>query len=208
MSAGSRASLAAIVLAAGASRRMGSPKAALPVGDATMLGRVLLALGDGWGAAMVVVGSPHEDAVAAAIPAGSTVRVVVNPAPERGQLSSLKVGLRHVLASAPRVRGAVVALADHPSVRAETIDTLVAAACDGSHPIVLPTHGGRRGHPIVLLRPVWDELLSTPDTGSARVVVRRDSTRVCEVPVPDAGILLDVDTPSDLAALGAGPRDD
>ena len=194
----SDAPLAAVVLAAGASRRMGAPKAALRLGDATLLARVIDALSAC--APIVVVAGADEAAVRAALPAGSAAEVIVNPRPERGQLSSLQTGLRHLMATSA-APGAVVALVDHPRVARETVERLVRAAGGGRHAVVVPVHDGRRGHPIVLMRGVWDEVLTTPVEKSARDVVTRDPARVCEVAVADPGVLIDVDTPDDLAAL-------
>jgi CTP:molybdopterin cytidylyltransferase MocA len=201
MSPAPPAALAAVVLAAGASRRMGAPKAAVRLGDETLLARVVDALAAAACAPIVVVVGVHEAAVRAALPARSTAHVVVNDAPERGQLSSLQTALRHLGHIAPSTPGAVVALVDHPMIARQTVAQLVRAAEAGSHPIVVPTHEGRRGHPIVLLRTVWDEVLATPAGESARAVVGRDRGRVLEVAVADRGILIDVDTPEDLAAL-------
>jgi len=204
LSVAPRSSLAAVVLAAGASRRMGAPKAALQLGDTTLLARVLDALEVASCAPIVVVAGAHEAAVRAAMPAHTAARIVVNDTPERGQLSSLQVGLRHLLATAPAVTGAVVALVDHPMVARETVALLIDAAGEGRHSIVVPTYRERRGHPIVLMRAVWDEILATPDDASTRVVVRADPGRVREVAVADPGILIDIDTPEDMARLIGG----
>ncbi len=197
----SPAALAAVVLAAGASRRMGAPKAAVRLGDETLLARVVDALVAAACAPILVVAGVHEAAVRAALPARSAALVVVNDEPERGQLSSLQTALRHVERIAPAAPGAVVALVDHPIVASRTVIQLMRAAEAGSRPIVVPTHDGRRGHPIVLMRAVWDEVLATPAGESARAVVGRDRGRVREVAVADPGVLIDVDTPADLAAL-------
>jgi nicotine blue oxidoreductase len=201
MSTAPRSALAAVVLAAGASRRMGAPKAGLRLGDRTLLARVLEGLDAAGCAPIVVVAGAHAAAVRAAMPAQPMAAMVVNDGAERGQLSSLKVGLRHLLAVVPAVTGAVVALVDHPMVASATVGLLIAAAAEGRPSIVVPTCGERRGHPIVLMRAVWDEVLATADDASTRVVVHGDPGRVREVPVGDLGILIDVDTPADLARL-------
>ncbi len=190
--------LAGLVLAAGASRRMGAPKAGLRIGGATFVARVLEGLTAARLAPIVVVAGMHHEAVIEALPRDSGARVVVNPAPERGQLSSLKVGLKELLAVAPEVEGVVVALVDHALVAPATVAALVHAARNAPAPILVPSYAGRRGHPIVFMRSVWAELLDTPDTDSARAVVRRDATRVRELAVDDPGVVCDFDTPEDL----------
>jgi len=193
--------LAGILLAAGASRRMGTPKAALVLDGETFAARGLRLLVQAGCDPLVVVTGVHHDAVVTALPDGHGARVTPNPAPARGQLSSLKVGLRRVMGDVADVDGVVVSLVDHPAVTAETVRVLVQAARAGKTPIVVPVFRGRRGHPVVFLHAVFDELLATDDEVGARGVVRRDPRRVTEVAVDDPGIVTDVDTPAAFARL-------
>lgn len=204
--------VAAIVLAGGASRRMGVPKAGLLHEGRTFLACVLGALrAGGVGDAVVVSGSAHE-AVLDALPAVHPASVLRNPQPERGQLSSLKVALAALRTRATPPAAAVVALVDHPAVRASTVARMLdawsgrAAGDDArSAPVILvPTHDGRRGHPVLFAADVWEELLATPDEVGARAVVHANPGRVREVVVDDPGVHIDVDTPADLLSL---PRD-
>ncbi len=183
---------------------MGAPKAALRIGGATFVERVLEGLIAARLAPIVVVAGAHRPAVIEALPRDSGARVVLNPAPERGQLSSLQLGLEEILTVAPEVEGVVVALVDHALVAPATVAALVDAARNDPAPILVPSYAGRRGHPIVFMRSVWAEILATPDSESARVVVRRDPTRVREVAVDDPGVLRDFDTLEDLRDYGAG----
>jgi len=196
---------AGIVLAAGASRRMGTAKAGLVYAERTFLAHVIAALHDGGVADVMVMAGTAEAAVRAALPPGGRVPVLQNPAPERGQLSSLKIALEHVQRTLPEAAAIVVALVDHPAVRASTVTALLAGAATQPQPaIVLPAHCGRRGHPVLFQRSVWAEIVATSDDLGARAVVRADPRRVREVPVDDAGILVDVDTPDDFRRLLAG----
>lgn len=192
-----------IVLAAGASRRMGMAKAGLLLAGRTFLAHALTALDEGGVDALVVVAGAAPESLTAALPDASRgAAVVQNPKPERGQLSSLKVALEHVCGTWPDAEFAVVSLIDHPAVRPATVAALLAAARQPAAPaIVLPAHGGRRGHPVVFARTIWPELLSTADELGARAVVRADPARVRVLDVDDPGILLDVDTPDDLRRL-------
>lgn len=203
-----------IVLAGGASRRMGVAKAGLLHDGQTFLARVVGALhGGGIADVVVVSGSAHES-VLAALPASDHALVLRNPDPERGQLSSLKVALATLRTRAARPAAALVALVDHPAIRAETVSVLVEAWSEGTARggtpggpmIVVPVHEGRRGHPVLFAAGVWDELLATPDELGARAVVHARPERVHEVAVDDPGIRIDVDTPADLASLTAGAR--
>jgi len=198
---------AGVVLAGGDSRRMGRPKAGLALGGRTFLACVVESLAGARVAPIVVVAGRHADAVRAALPEASEAEVVVNPDPDRGQLASLRIALAHLAARGETLAGAVVALVDHPAVRPETVralvDALSAPARTGAA-IAIPSHGGRRGHPVAFARSLWDELAAAPDDIGARAVVRRDPKRVCVVDVDDPGVLVDVDTPADLAALATG----
>jgi molybdenum cofactor cytidylyltransferase len=204
--------VAGIVLAGGASRRMGEAKAGLVHDGRTFLARVVGALRDGGIADLVVVsGSAHDD-VLAALPSGDPAHVVRNPDPERGQLSSLKVALEELGRRRPRPDAALMALVDHPAIAAATVRRLLGAWSDANvagaaapSAIVLPTHEGRRGHPVLFAARVWAELLATPDVLGARAVVHADAARVLEVPVADAGVHIDVDTPDDFLRLTSGP---
>jgi molybdenum cofactor cytidylyltransferase len=174
---------------------MGRPKATLRIGEDTFAGRLLRALGEAGLAPIVVVAGVHAAETRAALPRDT--RLLVNPDPSRGQLSSLKIALRELASAEPPVDAALVALVDHPAVRGETLVRLRDASA--SRAIVVPRHRGRRGHPVVFARALFEELLEAPDALGARTVVRRDAARVLELDVDDPGVLVDVDTPAELA---------
>ena len=177
---------------------MGHPKAGLRFEGKTFFEHVLEGLTTAaLDPIVVVVGAPG----AAPTEGLASSDVIVNRDPARGQLSSLNLALRHLATTGGSVHGVVVALVDHPLVAHATVAALVRAAQTTAQPILVPSFGGRRGHPVIFMRDVWDELLATPDHLGARAVVRRDPRRVCDVPVDDAGILVDIDTPADMQAL-------
>lgn len=177
---------------------MGRPKAALPWGDGTFVGSVLRTLSDAGASPLLVVCGAHATETERALPAGLEVALVSNPAPERGQLSSLQVALRAL----GDVDGAIVSLVDHPAVRVGTAAALLQAARPDR--IVVPRHAGRRGHPVVFGSALFEELCATPHDAGARAVVRAAPARVIEIDVDDPGIHVDIDTPADLATA---PRD-
>ena len=183
-------SVAAILLAAGKSRRMGSCKQLLPLGESTVIARCLDALVSGGVGEIVVVVSEEGDGVAAAV-RGYPVRTVVNPEREGDMASSVRVG-RDALAS--EASGVIVSLCDYPLVSAAIIRRLLVAHQDSPGSIIIPCHLERRGHPLLFPRGVLDELM----VGMIlRDLVRRDPDRLCMLETDDPVVLLDMDTPED-----------
>ena len=195
--------LPAVILAAGDSTRMGYPKALL----LTTAGRPFVAsIADTFAAAgitdIVVVTGRDHDRIADALEHERLPvlpRVVRNPDPSRGQLSSLLIGIDAVPAGAP---AAVVTLVDVPLVTAETVRLVVSEWRRTHAPIVRPAIGERHGHPVVFDRRLFEELRNAPLDVGAKAVVRAHADEIVNVPVTDAGCLVDVDTPRDYEALG------
>jgi CTP:molybdopterin cytidylyltransferase MocA len=185
--------IAAVVLSAGKSERMGSPKALLRFGGRTFLGRILDAIGQSRIAETVVVVGHHRDAIQAAAP---SLSIVYNPNYEQGMSTSVQAGLRALPAG---VTGAAVFLVDHPLIDSTTIDALIEKLQPGH--IVLPVHNGRRGHPVVFAADLFEEILQLSPAQGLNTVVRRDSRRIIEAPVKASGILVDIDTPDQFAKL-------
>lgn len=185
-----------ILLAAGESRRMGYPKPLLRIGDETFLAHTAAKMLEVVQRLIIVLGA-HSERIRPAVPADPRIVVVENPHYERGQLSSLKVGLPPGPASA-----AIVHLADHPLVKRATFKALVAEYGRSGKPIVIARCRGRRGHPVIFARALFGELLRAPEDQGARVVVNADPSRVAYVDVDDAGVTTDLDTPADLERVG------
>ncbi|HEX2310456.1 MAG TPA: nucleotidyltransferase family protein [Vicinamibacterales bacterium] len=192
--------LPAIVLAAGRSSRMGEPKAALRLpGGHTFLGHIASALVGGGASPVVVIVSPDDRAAGAALPSEleAAVRWVVNPHPDRGQLSSLQRGLQHLL-DAPAV---VVTLVDVPLIDARLVAALVDTWIGSRAPLVRPARAGRHGHPMVVAPPLTADLLAADPGASARDLVRAYAARGIELQMEDDGPFLDVDTPDEYHRL-------
>src|SRR5262245_53380779 len=172
-------SIAGGILAGGGSRRMERPKAALPIAGEPFVARISRILLETGLAPRIVVAGTHARETWDALPPDDGIVRLANPAPERGQLSSLKVALRWLVAETSGCPAVLVALVDHPAVAGPTYRALRDAAADAAAgaAVFVPTHRGRRGHPVVFARSVWEELLALPDTASARVAVHRDPAR-------------------------------
>lgn len=176
---------AGLILAAGESRRMGSPKALLQYRGATFLDRLVGLFAERCAPVIVVLGAGAE-----AIRARATrpaAHFVVNPNWPAGMTTSLQCGLRAVPAEA---EGVLFTLVDHPAVSPQTLDVLVTPP----RPLIrVPRFEGRRGHPIWFARELIPEFLALPDTGAAREVVRRHAAETEFLDTADPGILADID---------------
>jgi len=186
-----------VLLAAGESRRMGFPKPLLRIGDETYLDRLAAAMLAAVDRLIVVVGA-HCDRVRPAAPVDPRVTVAENREFTRGQLSSLKVAI----ASADDARAIMVHLIDHPTVTAATFRSAVEHYQRRQRPIVIARYEGRRGHPVIFDRSLFAELLAAPEDQGARTVVNADPKRVHYFDVDDEGVVLDLDTPEDVARVG------
>jgi CTP:molybdopterin cytidylyltransferase MocA len=181
---------------------MGRPKATLLLpGGQTFLSRLATSLVSGGASQVVVVTGVDGQATREALGAG-TVRssmFVPNPAPDRGQLSSLQCG---TLALPPGTDAAVIALVDVPIVRPDTVAALVSRWRLDRPAVVRPARDGRHGHPYVVGRPVLDAILAAPVTLTARDVLAPWLPGI-DVPVEDEGPFEDVDTPEEYERLFA-----
>jgi len=194
--------LLATVLAAGESRRMGSPKALLPGPDGRVfIARIVRTLHAADLTDVLVITGVHHSLIESALREDGlhgTVRLVRNPDPARGQLSSIWTALD---ACPPDAAGVLMTLVDVPMITSQTVQAVVAAWQESRAPVVRPIVAGRRGHPVIFDRRVFHELRSAPLESGARAVVRAHWGESVDVPVDDPGSLVDVDTPDDYERL-------
>ena len=183
--------IAAVVLAAGASSRMGEPKPLVRLGDRPLLAHVLDGLRrSGVGDTILVLGD-SADRVRAELPTEGA-RVVENPAFRDGMSTSLRKGLA---ALPPEAAAFFVVLADEPFVRPGTYDALIAAREATGARILVPTYHGVRGNPVLLDRSLAPEADTITGDRGCRELHQRHPNDTVEVPVDDPGVLLDLDTP-------------
>lgn len=180
-------SVAGLILAAGESRRMGSPKALLPYREETFLDTLCGLFGARCAPVIVVLGAAAEQIRSRAVRPATFVE---NHDYRSGQTSSMQCGLRAV---PPDSEGVLFTLVDHPAVAPRTIDALLAHTAKAL--LRVPRYRGRRGHPIWLSRELIPEFLALPEDGAARDVVRRHAAETGFIDVDDPGILADIDDP-------------
>lgn len=182
--------VSAILLAAAKSRHMGRSKPLLPLGNRPLVRHCLDVLLDGGVEDILLVVGTCGDAVAETA-LGLPVTVVRNPDPEGELAGSLGCALRALPADC---QGVIVAVVDNPLVSAGTIARLLKQQKHHPHRILVPTCGGRNGHPILFPRLLLEDI-SPPST--LQEILNRHSDRVHRVPVDDPGSLLGLDTPAE-----------
>lgn len=195
-------SVAGVILAAGESSRMGRDKALLPWRGETFLGAAIDAFRMNTELVIVVAGRNVDNVRPIADARG--VFTVLNTAPERGQFSSLQVGLQEVL---NRGRdAAMVTLVDRPIVSQNTIEQLWQAFLDAimhGKWAVVPEHEGRHGHPIIVAREMITAFLQAQSTLTARDIEHANQSRIEYVQVEDPLAVENVDTPEDYSRITA-----
>lgn len=195
--------IAAIVLAAGLSRRMGRFKLTLPWGPTTVIGQVVATLAAA-GLRDIVAVTGHRAAEVEAALAGSPARLVWNPDYANGEmLSSIQAGLRSATdavdgpsqsAGATAPAAALLCLGDQPQMEAATVAAVLAAgAAQGWSRIVIPSYQMRAGHPLLLPAWLWPEIMACTGTQRDVLAAHRAETHYLTVDAPS--ILADLDTP-------------
>lgn len=192
-----RRRVSAVVLAAGASVRMGEPKQLLPLGGRTVLERTLESLRCAPLVQVVLVLGASADLIVKALPRALLDRLVVvrNPDFEQGMASSLRVGLGAVR---PESDGALVVMADQPFVRpatvARVVERFLTSESGSEAEIVIPYYQGQRGNPVLLARSLFAEAMALQGDSGFRVLFGKHADGIAEVDVNDPGILFDIDS--------------
>jgi molybdenum cofactor cytidylyltransferase len=193
--------IAAVVLAAGLSRRMGQAKLLMPVGGRAIVRYVVESVLAGGVDLVWVVTGPDVEPIAAAL-SGLEVQIAVNPAPEEGQAGSLRAGITALPAS---VDAALIALGDQPSLAPSIIPALLAARRTTPKLIVAPRYRDGQGNPVLFKREIFPELLRLTGDQGARPIIQKEPARVewveLDLPMP-----ADVDTPDDYEKIRANLR--
>jgi molybdenum cofactor cytidylyltransferase len=187
--------IGAIVLAAGASTRMGRPKQLLPLPGGTVLSTVVARLLEAPVDRVTVVLGCQAEAIrqGAGLPDDPRVEVVENTAWAEGMASSLRRGLR----AFPDAEAVIVALGDQPGLDPDVVRRLIEELRSGAV-LAVPVADGQKGHPVLFSRELFPEILALSGDVGAREVVRRHWSRAARVP---ATSLADLDTVQEYEAF-------
>jgi molybdenum cofactor cytidylyltransferase len=191
--------ISAVVLAAGLSTRMGRPKLILPWGSSSVIGQVVTTLAQAQVDEIVVVTGAARMEVEAAVRQGGleAVRTVFNPRfAENDMLVSLQAGIA-VLGD--QVDAVLVVLGDQPQIEVEVVRLLVKAYQTEGCPLLVPSYQMHRGHPWVVDRTLWPDLLYAPVGSTMRDFLHAHERQITCIAVSSPSILRDLDTPEDYA---------
>ncbi len=188
--------ISVIILAAGQSKRMGQPKMPLPWVDDTVLGHIINVFrAAGTQDILVITGGARE--AVESIAQANKARTIFNREYARGEmLSSLQVGLR---ALGLETEAALVALGDQPQIQEETIRLIVDIYAQTASPLIVPSYQMHRGHPWLIAREHWAEILGMDTPETPRDFLNRHSAQIQYVEVDSSTILEDLDTMEDYA---------
>ena len=191
--------IAAIVLAAGMSRRMGRPKALLPLGDKPLIHRVVQSIAETDSLTCLIVVTGHCQKKVTAALRGFDVHFVHNPNYDAGgMLSSVQAGIRAVPID---IAAVLIVLGDQPLIRPETVQSIVNAWKSSTPRLVIPAYHGQRGHPVLIDRSGRSEVLALHGDETLKTFVTRHTSDAIELSVEDPATITDVDTPEDYERL-------
>lgn len=189
-------SIYAVILAAGESTRMGSPKALLKIKGKTFLEHIIQTIHDASIVQKIVILGHEPETILQSIDSEKIqsyfqVKFLINENYKKGQLSSIQTAIKSLPESAEAI---MVFPVDRPLISSQLINQLVTTFNESRAPVVLPIHNGQRGHPVIFSAKVFNELLRAPNDVGARAVVWAHHNEVVEVITDENGVLLNIDT--------------
>lgn len=189
--------ITAIILAAGQSKRMGQPKMLLPWGNETVLTHIVSVFQKaGLEDIFVVTGGAREQVESLVSNLG--VKIIYNKDYSNGEmLSSIQCGIR---ALTRQTQGMLIGLGDQPQVQERSVQMVCDAFRESKSNLIVPSYQMRRGHPWLVARPLWGELLNLNPPQSSRDFLNQYADQIEYVKSDDPSILADLDTPDDYRA--------
>ncbi len=192
--------ISTIILAAGESKRMGRPKMLLPWDRSTVLQTVITTFQSAGIKDIIVVTGGSHNQVDQLI--GQTVQTVFNENYLKGEmLSSIQTGIRFKMRESQAV---LIALGDQPQIQVRTIQHILQEYKQTNSSLIVPSYNMRRGHPWLVARELWDDLLKIEPPETAREFLYRHSNDIHYVPTDTPTVLQDLDTPDDYLKSQSG----
>lgn len=186
--------ISALVLAAGESSRMGQPKMLLPWGNTTVLGQVIRVIKSAKIEDILVVTGAARKLVEAMCRAEGARAVFNERYDQGGMLVSLQTGLRKMRSA---TEAALVTLGDQPQIRENYVRLVARRYADSRAPLIVPSYNRRRGHPWVVDRAFWQEILGMSEPETPREFLNRHAADILYVDLDSPTILEDLDAPED-----------
>ena len=178
-----------IIPCCGKSRRMGTPKPMLRIGNQTFLEHAIFTLKRG-GCERVLVCLPDKHGPLAAKTSQAGGHVIQNTDPEKGPISSLQVGIKHLM---PEIEGVLFCPVDYPLIKVKTVQKLVDHFQKTDAPLTFPVFKNERGHPVIFHRKLFGKLLEDDLPEGARTVVLENLSHAHPVNTEDSGVAIDID---------------
>lgn len=198
--------ISGIILAAGESRRMGQPKLLLPWGNTSVLGQVISTLASAKMDPLLIISGAHHEKVVDLVAKFAKiypVHCIHNPEyASAGMLSSMQCGIRELVLPSTalppenQIDAALIALGDQPQIKFDTVLAIISAFQKNKSELVVPSHNNRRGHPWLIARSLWADLLTLPSTMTLRQFLNNHTHQIFYVP-SDESTLQDLDTAED-----------
>jgi molybdenum cofactor cytidylyltransferase len=189
-----KAGFAAVIMAAGESKRMGSPKLVLPWGQDTVIGKVVRTLMEAGLSEIVVVTGGASNLVETAL-RGLAVRTRRNPDYTHGEmLASSQIGLQ---ALSSKVETALLVLGDQPQIEVGVVKSILRVYEKDKPALVVPSYQLHRGHPWLVSRALWPAVFGLHPPETLRDFLKQHAAQITYLPVESASILQDLDTPED-----------
>ena len=185
--------IAAVVLSAGESSRMGRPKALLPIDGQTFIERIVAALKQTKVGKIIVILGHNARELQSKI-SHLPVEILINTDYKLGQLSSLQLAVR-CLQPDLDCDGMLVHLVDHPYLAPALVEEMIRRFYETKKRIIVPKFHGKRGHPVIFSNALFDEILSAPMEEGAKAVVNAHRAETLEIETEEEGIAVDIDTP-------------
>ncbi len=187
-----------IILAAGASSRMGRPKQLLVYQQQSLLRRAVKAAAAVPNTCVVVVLGAHQSAIALEL-ANESIKVVYNADWQQGMASSVSVGIKHLITEQPAVKNALLMLCDQPFVDTALLQNLINTRKTSGRPIVASAYQNTIGAPVLFDQSYFDELMALQGQEGAKKLLNKYKSEVISIPFEQGAI--DIDTPEDYKRL-------